>query len=37
MDTLTTEQRSERMRRVRNKDTKPELVVRRLVHAMGYR
>jgi len=37
MDTLTTEQRSERMGRVRNKDTKPELVVRRLVHATGYR
>lgn len=37
MDTLTPEQRSERMSRVRNKDTKPELEVRRLVHALGYR
>lgn len=37
MDTLTTEQRSERMRRVRNKDTKPEMVVRKLVFSMGYR
>jgi DNA mismatch endonuclease, patch repair protein len=37
MDTLTPEQRSERMRRVRGKDTKPEMRVRRLVHAMGYR
>lgn len=37
MDTLTTEARSERMGRVRGKDTKPELVVRRLVHALGYR
>ncbi|MDW4499157.1 DNA mismatch endonuclease Vsr [Sulfitobacter sp. D35] len=37
MDTLTPEQRSERMRRVRNRDTKPELLVRHLVHGMGYR
>lgn len=37
MDTLTREERSERMRRVRSKNTKVELVVRRLVHGMGYR
>lgn len=37
MDTLTPEQRSERMSRVRSKDTKPELTVRRLVHGMGFR
>lgn len=37
MDTLTPEQRSERMSRVRGKNTKPELVVRRLVHGLGYR
>jgi len=37
MDTLTPEQRSERMRRVRGRDTKLEMVVRRLVHCMGYR
>ena len=37
MDTLTPEERSERMSRVRGKDTKPEMLVRRLVHAMGYR
>ncbi len=37
VDTLTPEQRSERMSRVRNKDTKPEMQVRRLVHALGYR
>lgn len=37
MDTLTPEQRSERMSRVRSKDTKPELKVRRLVHSLGYR
>ena len=37
MDTLSPDERSERMGRVRNKDTKPEWVVRRLVHSMGYR
>jgi DNA mismatch endonuclease (patch repair protein) len=37
MDTLTPAQRSERMSRVRARDTKPELLVRRLVHGMGYR
>lgn len=37
MDTLTPKQRRERMSRVRNKDTKPELIVRRLVHGMGFR
>lgn len=25
------------MRRVRNKDTKPEMLIRRLVHSLGYR
>jgi DNA mismatch endonuclease, patch repair protein len=37
MDTLTKKQRSERMSRVHGKDTKPEMNVRRLVHAMGFR
>ena len=37
MDTLSREQRSERMSRVRSKDSKPELRVRRLVHSLGYR
>lgn len=37
MDTLTPTQRSERMSRVRSKDTKPEMAVRRLVHGLGYR
>lgn len=37
MDNLTKQQRSERMSRVRSKDTKPEMAVRRLVHAMGFR
>lgn len=36
-DTLSPEERSERMRRIRGRDTKPELIVRRLVFAMGYR
>jgi DNA mismatch endonuclease, patch repair protein len=36
-DTLTPEQRSERMSRVRGKNTGPELAVRRIVHALGYR
>jgi len=37
VDTLTAAARSERMSRVRAKDTKPEMIVRRLVHGMGYR
>jgi len=37
MDVLTPEQRSYCMSRIRSVDTKPELVVRRAVHAMGYR
>ena len=37
MDSLTPAERSERMGRVRNKDTKPEMVVRRLVYSLGYR
>ena len=37
MDSLSRDKRSERMSRVRGKDTGPELTVRRLVHALGYR
>ena len=37
MDTLSPEQRSERMALIRGKDTAPELTVRRLVHKLGYR
>jgi len=37
MDTLTPEQRSERMGRIKGKDSKPEMIVRRLVHGMGLR
>lgn len=37
MDTLTPAQRSERMSLVRSENTKPEMVIRRLVHRMGFR
>ena len=37
MDTLTPAQRSSNMAAVRGKNTRPELVVRRLLHGMGYR
>lgn len=37
VDTLSKAERSERMSRVRSKDTKPEMLVRRLIHGMGYR
>jgi DNA mismatch endonuclease (patch repair protein) len=36
-DSLTPSRRSENMRRIRAKNTKPEMIVRRLLHAMGYR
>jgi DNA mismatch endonuclease (patch repair protein) len=36
-DRLTEAQRSHNMSRIRSKDTRPEMVVRRLVHAMGFR
>ena len=37
VDTLTKEKRSENMRQIKSKDMKPEMVVRKLVHSMGYR
>jgi DNA mismatch endonuclease (patch repair protein) len=37
MDTLSRKERSQRMSLIRNRDTKPELLVRRLVHGSGYR
>ena len=37
MDTLSPEERSKRMSLVRSQDTKPEMRVRRLAHALGYR
>lgn len=37
MDNLTREQRRTTMKRVRSQDTKPEMMLRRMVYAMGYR
>lgn len=37
MDALSPEQRSEQMGRVRSRNTRPEMCVRRLVHRLGYR
>jgi len=37
MDTLSRKERSQRMSLIRNRDTKPELLVRRLVHGCGFR
>ncbi|MGD0192277.1 MAG: very short patch repair endonuclease [Rhizomicrobium sp.] len=37
MDTLTPAQRSEHMRRIRSRDTRPEVSLRRLVWSLGYR
>jgi DNA mismatch endonuclease (patch repair protein) len=37
MDFLTKERRSQLMSRVRGRDTKPELVVRRIVRCLGYK
>lgn len=37
MDRLTTERRSWNMSRIRGKDTRPELVVRSVLHSLGFR
>ena len=37
MDNLTPDQRKKTMARIKSKDTKPEIAVRRLIHRMGYR
>lgn len=37
MDTISRERRSENMRRIRSRDTIPELIVRKLVWGLGYR
>jgi DNA mismatch endonuclease (patch repair protein) len=37
VDKLSTEQRSANMARIRSKDTHPELVLRSLIHGLGYR
>ncbi|MCC9206272.1 very short patch repair endonuclease [Arthrobacter sp. zg-Y769] len=36
-DTVSPEQRSRNMARIRGKDTKPELLIRGILHAAGYR
>ncbi len=36
-DVLTPEQRRFNMSRIRNSNTKPEMIVRKMVHQMGYR
>lgn len=36
-DKLTPERRSENMRRIKSKGTKPEVAVRQIVHGLGYR
>lgn len=36
-DSLTKAQRSERMSRIRGRNTKPEMVLRKLLHARGFR
>ena len=36
MDTLSPAQRSVRMERIKGEDTQPEMMVRRMVHGMGY-
>lgn len=37
VDSLSPEERSERMARIRSKNMRPEMLVRRLVFGMGYR
>ena len=37
MDVLSSSQRSALMARIRGKNTKPEMMVRRMAHGMGYR
>jgi DNA mismatch endonuclease, patch repair protein len=37
LDKLSQLRRSDNMRQIRSKDTAPELILRRLAHAMGYR
>jgi DNA mismatch endonuclease (patch repair protein) len=37
VDSLSVEDRSERMSRIRGSDTRPELIVRRYLHASGFR
>lgn len=36
-DSITTERRSDNMRKIRSKDTKPEMRIRKLLFGLGYR
>nr|WP_171211961.1 very short patch repair endonuclease [Ruegeria sp. HKCCA5426] len=36
-DRISADRRSENMRRIKSQHTKPEMIVRRLVHSLGYR
>lgn len=37
MDRISQEKRSQIMKAIKGKDTKPEIAIRKMVHAMGYR
>jgi DNA mismatch endonuclease, patch repair protein len=37
MDNVNIDARSENMRRIKGRDTAPEIVVRRLIHSLGFR
>jgi DNA mismatch endonuclease (patch repair protein) len=37
MDIITSERRSQNMRQIKSKNTTPEIMARRILHAMGYR
>ena len=37
VDNLTKDQRSKNMSRIRSKNTKPEMIVRKKLHSLGYR
>jgi DNA mismatch endonuclease (patch repair protein) len=37
MDNLSKQERSDRMSRIKGKNTGPEMTVRRIVHGMGFR
>lgn len=37
MDNISPERRSSNMGRIRSKDTRPEIALRRLIHGLGYR
>ena len=37
MDSITPDRRSANMSQIRSKDTKPEMLIRRMLHRLGYR